>query len=118
MPDNIGCRKQTTPPENVNGNLVMTSSSDQPVIFGMSAYPEPDNAGLDRYTERPIVKANPDRPELPCLFEVKGWVSGGFFQKFETGIGKFLNVLWKGFITLPESWRGKMGQSCLHRPLL
>jgi hypothetical protein len=58
------------------------------------------------------------RPELTSPFEMQRRVTGGFFKKFETGISQFLNVAGKRLVALPESWRGKMCQICLHRPLL
>ena len=50
------------------------------------------------------MKANPHRAEFTYPFKVKGWMPGGFLQKFEVGIGEFPDGVRKGCIALPESW--------------
>ena len=83
----------------------------------MGADPEPYYTVFDRDTECSVMEANPYRPELTCPFKVKGWMPGGFLQKFEVGISEFPHWVRKGCIALPESWRSEMVQSRLHWPL-
>jgi hypothetical protein len=82
----------------------MSYSRDQPVILRVGADPEPYYAVLDRYAERPVMKANPHRTEFTYPFKVKGRMLGGFLQKFKVGIGEFSHRVRKGCIALPESW--------------
>jgi hypothetical protein len=51
-------------------------SSRHAVVIGMRANPEPEDAIFNLSSQRPVMEADPDRPENIDLLEAQRWVVG------------------------------------------
>jgi hypothetical protein len=62
--------------------------SEQAVIFGVGADPEPDQIVAIAHAERPVVETDAHRPEAACLLEMQRRVERVRFQAREIAVGE------------------------------
>jgi hypothetical protein len=83
----------------------------QPIVVGMATDPKPDETIRRFDCQRAVVRANPCRPELADLLEVKRWVPRLLFQTRVRAVCEIAYVGRQQLIQRPEIRRGVMIQS-------
>jgi hypothetical protein len=94
------------------------SSSEERVIFGVGADPDPHHIVIRFDPDGTIVQANANGPVFTNLLKVKGRVKGVLQHVFVTAIGKLTDFDGKVSIPLPEPRCGPMSQRSTHLPSL
>src|SRR5262249_4057247 len=98
------------------GRMHRTASPDHRVIVRMRADPEPQESVVDLDGERPIVSANPYRPEMSDFLEMEGGVLRVLLQEGVVLVGQCASALRQPSVSLPEWRAGEMPHSSGARP--
>src|SRR5712691_1855601 len=82
--------------------------SDQMVIFGVSADPDPHEVNTIANGQRPVMQADSRGPELTDLLDLQRRVPRILKHLFVAAVGQFPCLGGQTVVAVPESWRRAM----------
>lgn len=85
-------------------------------ILVVRSYPYPDIILAIRYSQSPIARANPGRPELSDLFEMEGRMPRVFTKELKAPVGRFPDLHRVRPVTFPKAARCAMDHRFLKSP--
>ncbi len=94
----------------------MVRSGDEPVVVGVAADPEPQDAVVNFHAQCPVGQPDAGGSEAANLLEVQRRVLRIAFQESEILIGKFLDRLGEDVVAGPKFGRGGVPHKSEHLP--
>lgn len=86
--------------------IALLKTTNEPVVFAVMPYPEPDDIVAVLHRSSPIVDTHSGRPHPSHLLEVQRWMPRVILEEAEVRVGKLLN-LFRELLVEPPELRGR-----------